>query len=277
MDIMKKVAPKLSVVIPCTAVILLAGAQSAAAAGCPVTQAAVVSNAGAQSAKGTLSQAFVVPPAYEQVSGRLRFLSNEWPQYYGTEYNDTYLVRLTAPGKVEIIASGNVNSSTWSSGLLGYNGATPEITYNTDLSGLVGKTVQLAYEVQDVGDTIVDSALAVDAVQILRTEQFVSVEGQGGALTGDATISGSFGQAVKLTFTNQNILGTTISVKDTLPFGQTKESIILPQQSVTFTFLSFGEEPMGWSFDVSTNSDAFVVSYGVESTWTDGMPPNSCY
>lgn len=277
MDIMKKVAPKLSAVIPCTAVMLLAGAQSAAAAGCPVTQAAVVSNAGSQSAKGTLSQAFVVPPAYEQVSGRLRFLSNEWPQYYGTEYNDTYLARLTAPGKVEIIASGNVNSSTWSSGLLGYNGATPEITYNTDLSGLVGKTVQLAYEVQDVGDTIVDSALAVDAVQILRTEQFVPVAGQGGALTGDATVSGSFGQAVKLTFTNQNILGTTISVKDTSPFGQTKESIILPQQSVTFTFSSFGEEPMGWNFDVSTNSDAFVVSYGVESTWTDGMPPNPCY
>lgn len=268
---------KLSVLIPYTAVMLLAGAQDAAAAGCPVTQAAIVSNAGSQSAKGTLSQAFIVPPAYEQVSGRLRFLSNEWPQYYGTEYNDTYLARLTAPGKVEIIASGNVNSSTWSSGLLGYNGATPEITYNTDLSGLVGKTVQLAYEVQDVGDTIVDSALAVDAVQILRTEQFVPVEGQGGALTGDATISGSFGQAVKLTFTNQNILGTTIAVKDTSPFGQTKESIILPQQSVTFTFSSFGEEPMGWNFDVSTNSDAFVVSYGVESTWTDGMPPNPCY
>jgi len=165
MDIMKKVTAKLSVLIPYTAVMLLAGAQDAAAAGCPVTQAAIVSNAGSQSAKGTLSQAFIVPPAYEQVSGRLRFLSNEWPQYYGTEYNDTYLARLTAPGKVEIIASGNVNSSTWSSGLLGYNGATPEITYNTDLSGLVGKTVQLAYEVQDVGDTIVDSALAVDAVQ----------------------------------------------------------------------------------------------------------------
>jgi hypothetical protein len=277
MDIVKKVTPKLSVVIPCAAVMLLAGAQGAAAAGCPVTQAAVVSNAGSQSAKGTLSQAFVVPPAYEQVAGRLRFLSNEWPQFYGTEYNDTYLARLTAPGKVEIIASGNLNSSTWSSGVLGYNGATPEITYNTDLSGLVGKTVQLAYEVQDVGDTIIDSALAVDAVQVLRTEQFVSVEGQGGGLTGDATISGSFGQAVKLTFTNQNIVGTTISVKDTSPFGQTKESIILPQQSVTFTFSSFGEEPMGWDFDVSTNSDAFIVSYGVESTWTDGMPANPCY
>lgn len=277
MDIMKKVTPKLSVVISCTALMLLASAQSAAADGCPVTQAAVVSNAGSQSAKGTLSQAFVVPPAYEQVSGRIRFLSNEWPQYYGTEYNDTYLARLTAPGKVEIIASGNVNSSTWSSGLLGYNGATPEITYNTDLSGLVGQTVQLAYEVQDVGDTIVDSALAVDSVQVIRTEQFVPVEGQGGALTGNATISGSFGQAVKLTFTNQNILGTTISVKDTAPFGQTKESIILPQQSVTFTFTTFGEEPMGWNFDVSTKSDAFVVSYGVESTWTDGMPPNPCY
>lgn len=278
MDITKFRLPAISAVVPCTALMLLAGAQGATAAdGCPVTQAAVVSNAGSQSAKGTLSQAFVVPPAYEAVSGRLRFLSNEWPQYYGTEYNDTYLARLTAPGKVEIIASGNVNSSSWSSGMLGYNGATPEINYNVDLSGLVGKTVQLAYEVQDVGDTIVDSALAVDAVKILRTEQFVPVPGEGGALTGSATISGSYGQAVKLTFKNQNILGTTISVKDTGPFGETKESIILPQQSVTFTFSSFGEEPMGWNFEVSTKSDAFVVSYGVESTWTEGMPPNPCY
>ncbi|WP_336367391.1 hypothetical protein [Marinobacter sp. C2H3] len=277
MDIMSKATPKLGVVISYTAIILLGGAQNAAANGCPVTQAVVVSNAGSQSAKGSLSQAFVVPPAYEQVSGRIRFLSNEWPQYFGTEYNDTYLARLTAPGKVEIIASGNVNSSSWSSGLLGYNGATPEIRYNTDLSGLVGQTVQLAYEVQDVGDTIVDSALAIDAVQVIRTDQFVPVAGQGGALTGASTISGSFGQAVKLTFTNQNILGTTISVKDASPFGQTKESIILPQQSVTFTFVAFGEEPMGWDFEVSTNSDAFVVSYGVESTWTEGMPQNPCY
>jgi len=240
-------------------------------------QAVVVSNAGSQSAKGTLSHVFVVPRAYEQVSGRIRFLSNEWPQYFGTEYNDTYLARLTAPGKVEIIASGNVNSSSWSSGLVGYNGATPEISYNTDLSGLVGQTVQLAYEVQDVGGTIVDFALAVDAVQVVRTDQFVPVGGQGGALTGASTISGSFGQAVKLTFTNQDILGTIISVKDASPFGQTRESIILPQQSVTFTFVAFGEEPMGWDFEVSTNSDAFVVSYDVESTWTEGMPQNPCY
>lgn len=141
----------------------------------------------------------------------------------------------------------------------------------------MGQTVQLAYEVQDVGDTIVDSALAVNAVQVIRTDQFLPVAGQGGALTGASTISGSFGQAVKLTFTNQNILGTTISVKDASPFGQTKESIILPQQSVTFTFVALGEEPMGWDFDVSTNSDAFVVSYGVESTWTEGMPQNPCY
>lgn len=278
MDIMKKLSQPFSVITPFVALMLVTATQTVnAQQTCPVTDAVVIDNAGSQSAKGSLSQAFVVPPAFEQVYGRLRFLSNEWPEFFGTEFNDTYLARLTAPGKVDILASGNVNSSSWSSGLLGYNGATPEITYNTDLSGLVGETVQLAYEVQDVGDTIVDSALAVDAVQVVRTEQFVPVEGQGGALTGDATISGSFGQVVKLTFTNVNLLGTTISVTDTDPLGETKQSIILPLQSVTFTFQQFGPEPNGWEFDVSTNSDAFVVSYAIESTWTEGVPPNPCY
>ncbi len=253
-----------------------AGGASAIEDSCTVTQAVEVSNAGSQSARGSLSQAFVVPPGYEAVAGRLRFLSNEWPLYYGSEYNDTYLARLTAPGKVEIVGSGNVNSSSWSSGMLGYNGVTPEINYNVDLSGLVGETVQLAYEVLDVGDAKVDSALAVDAVKVLRTEQFVPVEGEGGALTGSATISGSYGQAVKLTFTNNNVLGTTLFVEETSS-GRTEGVVLLPLQSFTFTLTRFGEEPMGWNFEVSTISDAFIVSYGVESTSTEGMPQNPCF
>ncbi|MGR5408812.1 hypothetical protein ACP3V3_05425 [Vibrio sp. PNB22_3_1] len=242
---------------------------------CPVTNAAVVSNAGDSNALGSISQSFNIPPGYETISGRIKFLSNEWPRWFGTEYNDTYLARFAAPGKMSILASGNVNSSSWGAGILGYNGATPEINYTLDVAGLAGKTASLYYEVRDVGDTIVDSALAVDSVKVIRTQQYLPAGG--GSFTGNRTIAGTYGQGVKLTFKNLNVLGTTLSVKDSSPFGQTKELILLPQQSVTFTFTRFGEEPMGWSFDVSTKSDAFVVSYSMESTWVTGMPVNPCY
>lgn len=242
---------------------------------CPVTQAAVISNAGDQNGLGSLSQSFTIPPAYESLSGRVRFLSNEWPTWYGTEYNDTYLVRLTTPGKLSVLASGNVNSSTWSSGILGYNGKAPEVTFTEDLSGMAGQVANLHYEVRDVGDLLVDSALAIDAMRVFRTQQYVPAGG--GSLNSNGTISGAFGQGVKLTFKNINVLGTTLRVKDNSPFGESYGIILLPQQSVTFTFSRFGEEPMGWSFDVSTVSDAFIVTYEIESTWTQGMPVNPCY
>lgn len=257
------------------ALYLIAFATGAAAEECPVTKAAVISNAGNSNSLGSLSQAFNIPPGYETISGRLRFLSNEWPQWFGTEFNDTYLARFAAPGKMSVLASGNVNSSSWSSGSLGYNGKTPEMNYTLDVAGLAGKTASLHYEVRDVGDQVVDSALAIDAVKVIRTEQYVPAGG--GTFSGNGTISGTYGQGVKLTFKNLNVLGTTLSVKDNSPFGETKELILAPQQSVTFTFSRFGEEPMGWSFDVSSQSDAFVVGYSIESTWVSGMPPNPCY
>lgn len=242
---------------------------------CPVTKAVVISTAGNSNCCGSLSQAFQIPPGYEAIKGRLRFLSNEWPQWYGTQYNDTYLARFTAPGKVAVLASGNVNSSSWGAGTLGYNGQTPALNYSLDLSGMAGKTANLHYEVRDVGDLIIDSALAIDAVKVVRTQDYVSAGG--GSLTGSGTIAGAWGQAVRLTFKNVNVLGALLTVRDTTPFGDTRSLILLPQQSVTFTFTRFGQEPMSWSFDVSTLSDAFVVTYSVESTWVNGMPPNPCY
>jgi len=132
---------------------------TASAEECLVTQAAVISTAGDTNGLGSLSQAFVVPPGYETMSGRVRFLSSEWPTWYGTEYNDTYLARLTAPGKSVILASGNVNSSTWSSGVLGFNGKAPEKNFTVDLSALVGKTANIHYEVRDVGDLLVSNCI----------------------------------------------------------------------------------------------------------------------
>ncbi len=109
----------------------------------------------------------------------------------------------------------------------------------------------------------------------MRTQQYVPAGG--GSLNSNSTLNGTYGQAVKLTFKNLNVLGTTLYVTDKSPFGAVKSLILLPQQSVTFTFTRFGEEPMGWSFDVKTDSDAFIVSYGIDSTWVPGMPANPCY
>lgn len=248
---------------------------TASAEECPVTQAAVISTAGDTNGLGSLSQAFVVPPGYETMSGRVRFLSSEWPTWYGTEYNDTYLVRLTAPGKSLVLASGNVNSSTWTTGVLGFNGKASEKNFTADLSALVGKTANIQYEVRDVGDLLVDSGLAIDGIKVIRTQQYVPAGG--GTLNSNSTISGAFGQGVKLTFKNLNVLGTSIQVADKSPFGETKGVILLPQQSVTFHFSRFGQEPMSWNFDVSTNADAFIVGYSIESTWVQGMPNNPCY
>lgn len=242
---------------------------------CPVTNAALTTTAGNSNGLGSLSQAFVVPPGYETINGRVRFLSDEWPVYFGSQYNDTYLVRFAAPGQSTVLASGNLNSSSWSSGVLGFNGQTPEKNYSLDASAHVGKTVNLNYEVRDVGDLVVDSGLAIDAVKVVRTQQYLPAGG--GILNSNATISGNYGQAVKLTFKNANILGTTLTVTDNTPFGKTEQTILLPLQSVTFTFTRFGEEPMYWSFDISTVSDAFIVGYQIESTWVPGMPSNPCY
>ena len=71
---------------------------------------------------------------------------------------------------------------------------------------------------------------------------------------------------------NTNVLGTTIRIRRQT--GETKSSIILPASSVEFVFAIFGNEPMGWRFDVSTDSDAFMVTWELWSTWVPGMPPN---
>lgn len=80
------------------------------------------------------------------------------------------------------------------------------------------------------------------------------------------------GQAMWFKIRNTNVLGTTISITDQT--GQVKQSIILPASSVEFVFSCFGAEPMGWRFDIRSDSDAFLVTWELWSTWVPGMPPN---
>ncbi len=73
--------------------------------------------------------------------------------------------------------------------------------------------------------------------------------------------------------TNLNVLGTAITIHADRT-QESKSQIIGPQGTVDISFTIFGREPMGWSFDVSTDSDAFLVSWSLFSSWIPGDAPN---
>ncbi|MGD8781804.1 MAG: hypothetical protein PVH88_22935 [Ignavibacteria bacterium] len=84
---------------------------------------------------------------------------------------------------------------------------------------------------------------------------------------------GSFGQKVVIKVQNLNELGTTIGIS---PVGrilskQGQEIILapkhLPGDEYLFEFSMFGEVPMTWEFDITSNSDVMVVGYEIYSDW----------
>ncbi len=93
-----------------------------------------------------------------------------------------------------------------------------------------------------------------------------------GVWNSNSTLQVRGGQGMWFKIRNTNVLGTTIRITDQA--GQVKQSVILPASSVEFVFAIFGSEPMGWRFDISTESDAFMVTWELWSTWIPGMPPN---
>jgi hypothetical protein len=100
------------------------------------------------------------------ISGKLRFLSYEYPEYFGTEYNDLFSVTLATPQGAVVLATGNLNNSTWGPGSLGYTGTSATLEFNEDLSRFVGQTVELQIHVANVADTFYDSAVAVSDLRV---------------------------------------------------------------------------------------------------------------
>lgn len=100
------------------------------------------------------------------VSGKLRFLSQEYPEWYGSEYNDLYSVALATPQGAIVLATGNLNNSTWGPGSVGYSGTAATVEFNEDLSRFSGQTVELQIQVANVGDMLYDSAVAVFDLRI---------------------------------------------------------------------------------------------------------------
>jgi hypothetical protein len=123
----------------------------------------MVETAGRQSTQA--SYPFVVGEG-ASISGRLRFLSHEYPDYYGTEFNDLFSVALATPQGAVVLATGNLNNSTWGEGSMGYNATAQTIEFSEDLSRFVGQTVELQIHVANVEDMLFDSAVAVSDLRI---------------------------------------------------------------------------------------------------------------
>lgn len=102
----------------------------------------------------------------------------------------------------------------------------------------------------------------VDAVE--PSEKFLA----GGGWTGSENIKYKGGQLMHFKVTNTNILGTTITISSN---HAGRQSLIIPPLStVDINFTLFGDEPIDWTFDISTDSDVFVVTWKLYSTWVPG-------
>ena len=93
-----------------------------------------------------------------------------------------------------------------------------------------------------------------------------------GSWNAATTVNYQGGQVMHYQIKNTNVLGTTLSINSNL--GGNKSIIIAPLQTADMRFDCFGSEPMGWTFDVSTDSDAFIVAWKLYASWLPGDPSN---
>jgi hypothetical protein len=93
-----------------------------------------------------------------------------------------------------------------------------------------------------------------------------------GTWNSGTNLSEQGGQGMHFHVSNLNPLGTSITIA--AGSGESHSAIITPLGSADLEFSVFGNEPMGWDFDVSTDSDAFIVAWCLYSTWIPGDPPN---
>lgn len=95
-----------------------------------------------------------------------------------------------------------------------------------------------------------------------------------GSWSANITASVQGGQGMHFIVTNTNVLGTTLTIKaDT---GEKHSALIPPvtTDDTNFNFSIFSPEPRTWGFEISTDSDAFVVTWCLYSTWIPGDPSN---
>ena len=118
-----------------------------------------------------LSQVVVVPEDKKSLMFTYDFVSEEPMEYVGSQYNDTFVVQIVSNSGTETILEDTINTASWYevSGI-DFDGG-DSTTYHTnwksmeyDLSKYAGQKVNIRFMVYDVGDSIYDSAVLLDAV-----------------------------------------------------------------------------------------------------------------
>jgi large repetitive protein len=86
-----------------------------------------------------------------------------------------------------------------------------------------------------------------------------------GAWNEDSKLKCDGGQGIHFVVTNINATGTTLQVSAS--DGETSSAL-----TADLNFAMFGQEPISWSFEISSASDAFTVTYCLYSTWIPSPP-----
>lgn len=124
-------------------------------------------------ATSALEQSFTVPVGATKLIIHYNFVSEEYPEYVGSQFNDVFYATLHTPDGSREIAFEEVNSANFEpvSGIPCGSGdctwgQTGWLEASVDVSEWAGTDDTLTLTVHDVGDTIYDTVVLLDAITI---------------------------------------------------------------------------------------------------------------
>jgi uncharacterized repeat protein (TIGR01451 family) len=186
---------------------------------------------------------FAVPEGANCLTFNFRFLSEEFPTYVGSEFNDAFIAELdtstwttagatiSAPdnfafdpagGVISINSSGTTSMNAANADGTGYGGATPELTASTPVTP---GAHSVYFSIFDQGDHVLDSAVFLDNLTFGTKGAGECTAGAKPILTTTKTadsssaVAGS-GDGYTITVHNAgNQAATLTSITDTLPSG----------------------------------------------------------
>ncbi|MGP8323663.1 MAG: choice-of-anchor L domain-containing protein [Methanosarcinaceae archaeon] len=130
-----------------------------------------------------LEQSFTVPEGANKLTIHYNFISEEYPEYVGSQYNDVMQVTLHTPDGSSEIAFEEVNSANFQpvSGIPCGSGdctwgQTGWIEASIDVSQWAGTDDTLTLTVHDVGDTIFDTVVLVDSIQFEVNTPYIDLD-----------------------------------------------------------------------------------------------------
>ena len=128
-------------------------------------------------ASSALEQSFTVPAGATRLTIHYNFVSEEYPEWVGSQYNDVFNATLHTPDGSREIAFEEVNSANFQpvSGIPCGSGdctwgQTGWLTASIDVSQWAGTDDTLTLTVHDVGDTIYDTVVLIDDIELISTE-----------------------------------------------------------------------------------------------------------